>query len=267
MLLDLGIHVSVSLDGDRQTHDKHRRHHHGAGSYDQIAARIRTLAAEPYRPIFTGLLCTIDVTSDPSRTYQGLLDFEPPSVDFLLPHGNWSSPPPGRVAGSPGAPYADWLIEIFDHWYSAAHPPPRVRLFEEIIRLLLGSPSRLESIGLDPVDLLVIDTDGSIEQVDSLKSTVHGAAGTGLNVFEHDFELALEQPEITARQIGLHALARACRSCPVVRVCGGGYYPHRYRADQGFCHPSVYCADLKRLITHIDGRVAPDVARLTGSGS
>jgi uncharacterized protein len=41
----------------------------------------------------------------------------------------------------------------------------------------------------------------------------------------------------------------------VVAVCGGGNYAHRYRADVGFRNPSVYCADLYRLIRHVAERI------------
>jgi uncharacterized protein len=267
MLLDQRIQLSVSLDGDRATHDRHRRYRHGQGSFDKVALALRSLSTEPFRQLFAGLLCTIDVTANPIRTYDALLRFGPPTVDFLLPHGNWDSPPPGRIVGSAATPYADWLIAIFERWYGAPVQQTRIRLFEEIIMLLLGGSSRLESIGLSPVSLLVVDTDGSMEQVDTLKSAFAGAPATGLNVFDHDFEAALELPAIAARQIGLAALADRCHACPVVGICGGGYYPHRYRAGHGFREPSVFCPDLFRLITHIDRRVAADLASRANSDS
>jgi hypothetical protein len=31
-------------------------------------------------------------------------------IDFLLPHGTWATPPPGRLPGSADTPYAGWLI-------------------------------------------------------------------------------------------------------------------------------------------------------------
>jgi uncharacterized protein len=260
MLFEQRVQVSVSLDGDRATHDKHRKYRRGKGSFDDVAVTLRLLGAEPFRQLFAGLLCTIDVTANPIRIYDALLEFAPPTVDFLLPHGNWDSPPPSRAGDSAATPYADWLITIFELWYGAPVRQTRIRLFEEIIVLLLGGSSRLESIGLNPVSLLVVDTDGSMEQVDTLKSAFHGAPATGLNVFDHDFDAALELPAIAARQIGLAALADQCRVCPVVRICGGGYYPHRYRAGHGFREPSVFCPDLFRLITHIDRRVAADLA-------
>lgn len=260
-LLDERIAISVSLDGDRATHDRHRQDRRGQGSFDRVTAALRRLAAEPFRPLFAGLLCTIDVTSDPVRTYLALREFGPPVVDFLLPHGNWTAPPPGRAVHSPATPYADWLIAAFEQWYQEPAQPMRVRLFDEIITLLLGGQGQLETIGLSPVALLVIDTDGTLEQVDSLKSAYDGAPATGLNVFEHDLDAAMRSPVIAARQIGLAALADQCRACPVVQICGGGYYPHRFQAGRGFRQPSVYCPDLLRLIRHIDRRLAADLGQ------
>lgn len=131
-----------------------------------------------------------------------------------------------------------------------------MRLFEECLALLLGLPAATESLGLTPFDAVVVETDGSIEQVDSLKSAYEGAAETGLDVFRHDFDEALRHPGVAARQAGLAALADTCRACPLVAVCGGGHYAHRYRAGAGFTNPSVYCADLQRFIHHVAGRLA-----------
>ncbi len=78
-----------------------------------------------------------------------------------------------------------------------------------------------------------------------------GAPATGLNVFDHSLDVVAQHPGITARQKGLAGLCRTCQECPVVTSCGGGLYAHRYRSETGFANPSVYCADLLKLITHI----------------
>ncbi len=101
---------------------------------------------------------------------------------------------------------------------------------------------------------------GAIEQVDSLKSAFDGAAETGLNVFDSSFDDALATPGMAARQIGAEALCQQCRDCALATTCGGGYYPHRYRAGSGFLNPSVYCADLYKLISHIKDRVETALA-------
>jgi uncharacterized protein len=71
-----------------------------------------------------------------------------------------------------------------------------------------------------------------------------------------------EHPGIVARQQGLAGLCQTCQECPVVASCGGGLYTHRFRADaSGFDNPSVYCADLKKLITYIRDHQPDDVMR------
>ena len=256
MLVEYDIRIGVSFDGTARSHDARRIYADGRGSHRQAAAGLRLLASEPYARLFSGILCTIDVTSDPVSTYESLAKFSPPRIDFLLPHANWSAPPPGADA----ARYGEWLAAAFDRWYMrGSAPETRVRLFEEIIHLLLGGQSSTETIGLSPAALIVIDTDGSMEQVDTLKSAFPGAPETGMSVFTHSFGDALVHPSIVARQIGLAALSPTCRECPVRRICGGGYFPHRYRAGDGFRNPSVYCAGLQHLITHIGCRIRADL--------
>ncbi|PZF91983.1 radical SAM protein [Micromonospora deserti] len=262
----LSVGVSVSLDGDRAAHDRHRRRPDGRGSHDLVQAALRRLTGS-YRQLFNGLLCTVELRNDPRTVYRSLLAYRPPVVDFLLPHGTWTSPPPGRPADPRHTPYADWLIPIFDEWYHSPGPPTRIRLFEEIIQLLLGGTSRLAGVGASPVAVAVVETDGAIELDDTLGAAHPGAGRTGLHVARDTFDAALDQPGFRTQQAGLTGLAAGCRACDLHRVCGGGLYTHRYRAGNGFDNPSVYCADLYRLIGHIRDAVRRDVAALRKAAS
>jgi uncharacterized protein len=254
---EFGIRVGVSLDGAADGHDRHRRFPSGRGSHAAVAAGLGRLAERRYQHLFSGLLCTIDLRNDPIATYEALAVFQPPQVDFLLPHGTWASPPPGRVQGAAETPYADWLIIVFDHWYTA--PRTRIRLFEEIMRAILGGAPATEVVGLEPSRLVVIETDGSIEQGDALKAAYHGAPKTGLHVARDRLDAALLLPGVVARQLGEQALSAECLACRIRRVCGGGLYAHRYRAGTGFANPSVYCPDLMRLISHIRETMQADI--------
>ncbi|MFF0713032.1 FxsB family cyclophane-forming radical SAM/SPASM peptide maturase [Streptomyces bauhiniae] len=246
-----GIRVGISLDGGNAALDHRRVDHAGRPSWP-AAARGARLVADHFPEAYAGILTVVDPTTDPVAAYESLLTLRPPALDLLLPHGNWSAPPPH------GGEYGEWLCRVFDRWWSAGRRETRVRLFEECLALLLGLPAATESLGLAPFDAVVVETDGSIEQVDSLKSAYDGAAETGLDVFHHDFDQALAHPGVAARQAGLAGLAGHCRACPLVAVCGGGHYAHRYRAGHGFANPSVYCADLQRFIRHVAARLAEE---------
>ncbi|MEU3185410.1 FxsB family cyclophane-forming radical SAM/SPASM peptide maturase [Streptomyces sp. NPDC006923] len=253
------IRVGISLDGGLPAHNTLRTDHAGRPSWPAAARGARLLAAHGPEA-YAGILTVVDPRTDPVEVYESLLTLRPPAVDLLLPHGNWTSPPPGLPAAHPGesgrpTPYGDWLSTVFDRWWRAGHRETRIRLFEECLALLLGLPAATESLGLDPVNAIVIETDGAIEQVDSLKSAYDTAAATGLDIFRHTFDDALRHPGVAARQAGAGALAAVCRACPLLTVCGGGHYAHRYRAGHGFTNPSVYCADLDRLIRHVAARL------------
>lgn len=253
----LGVKVGVSLDGDAEATGRHRRYANGRSSFAAVAAGLDRLRSREFEDCYSGILCTIDVDNDPVTTYEALLKFGPPALDLLLPHANWSSPPPG-------AGYADWLISVFDRWYAAPRQETRIRLFSELIQLVLGHPGEVEGLGLLPSTLIVVDTDGAIKQLDSLSSAYPGAADVGLNVVSDAFDDALDHPTTVARQLGAEALSPQCLACPVMEVCGGGLYPHRFLAGQGFRNPSVYCADLLKLISHVRERVLTDLSLLAG---
>lgn len=242
-----GIRVGVSLDGGLPAHNARRVDHAGRPGFTAAARGLRLLARHP--ACYAGVLCVVDLDQDPVETYESLLDFAPPAIGLLLPLANWSAPPPGHHP--PGTPYADWLLAVFERWWQDRALRTRIRMFEEIIALLLGLPAATETLGLAPATTAVIETDGSLEQADSLKSAYEGAAATGMSVHRHSFDQFLDHPGLAARQLGLDALAADCRACELVAVCGGGHYPHRYRAGEGFRRPSVYCADLQVLIRHI----------------
>ncbi|WP_422771806.1 FxsB family cyclophane-forming radical SAM/SPASM peptide maturase [Plantactinospora sp. WMMC1484] len=257
-----GIRVGVSLDGPAAANDRHRVFAGGQGSHGLVAQALDRLRRERHRHLYGGILCTVNLENDPIEVYRHLLTFDPPRMDFLLPHGNWSTPPPGRRTDTADAPYAEWLIQIFDEWYATRPQRTRIRLFESLIDLLLGGNSGSEVVGLSPSDLITVETDGAIEQGDALKTTEEGMAATGLHVASSTFDEAIAQPSFQARQAGLAGLAASCRACPLVRVCGGGLYAHRYRAANGFDNPSVYCRDLTRLIRHIHARLSTELSAL-----
>ena len=101
------------------------------------------------------------------------------------------------------------------------------------------------------MDLIVVEANGDIEGVDSLKVTYPGATKLGFNVYSHTFDMVAAHPAVLARQVGLPNLCESCRSCDVVEICAGGYLPHRFSSAGGFDNPSVYCAALYSLIHHI----------------
>ncbi|MDL4813644.1 FxsB family cyclophane-forming radical SAM/SPASM peptide maturase [Actinomadura opuntiae] len=256
---DLGVRIGVSLDGGAAAHDRARRTAHG-GSHARVLRGLAALTGPSFRHLFGGLLCVIDLEQDPVAAYEALLAHAPPGIDLLFPHATWVDAP----AGPPGA-YARWLVPVFDRWFGADVRPVRIRLFEEMINVLLGGASAVEGVGTTPAGIIVVQTDGHIEQSDTLGVAYEAAADLGLDVFHDEFDAALRHPATLVRQLGAAGVPGECAPCRWAQVCGGGLYPHRYGADGGFDHRSVYCADLDALYGHIRSALVGRLSELGGA--
>jgi uncharacterized protein len=268
------VKVGISLDGDRAANDLHRRYANGRSSHAQVLDALALLRSPRYRHLYAGILCTIDLRNDPVEVYRALAAEAPPRIDLLLPHATWDAPPPrpdgiARASSARDPAYADWLLRIHEAW-SADGRPFGIRIFDSIRSTLHGGPPLTEALGLAPSDVLVIETDGAIEQADSLKVAFDGAVDTGLNVHRDPLAAAAAHAQIAARQIGPAALSEQCRACPALASCGGGLYAHRYRSSgaapgdpaAAFRNPTVYCADLLHLVTALHDRESRSVTAM-----
>ena len=262
-LLEHRISIGTSLDGPPEVNDLFRVDHQGRPSSEALERTLAIISRPKYRKIWGGILSVINPACNPVAVIEYFRRFNTPLIEFLYPLNHYDNMPPGK-ADFEATPYGDWLIEAFDHWWKTG-AAPEIRIFTSILRLCCGLPSQVESLGLSVIDLVVVETNGDIEGLDSLKATFEGATVLSLNVFTSDFDIAARHAMVRLRQIGIDQLSETCKTCPVVKICGGGYIPHRYSRETGFANPSVYCRDLEKLIRHIHTNLQSAVSSLGGS--
>lgn len=272
LCLKWNVRVGLSMDGPRSTNDRHRVGFKGESSFDDTERAAKLLSSPKGQEIWSGFLAVIDLESDPLEVYRYFKSYSPRSIEFLLPLSNYESRPPGKtVEEFDNTPYADWLLAIFYEWFYERPQTISIRRFRDIIALLGNAKSASEEWGLHPIDFAVVESNGSIEAVDTLKTTYPGACYLGLNVFDNSFDDVLTSPMVLERQQRWARLCDTCRACPLVEVCGGGYFPHRYSSTNGFQNPSIYCTDLKKIIPEIRSAVLTMLAdarsRVEFSGS
>ena len=258
----LDIHVGVSIDGDIDA-NSHRLDLGGKSSFKRVAAGIDQLARFP--GLLQGALAVIDLRNNPISVYETIKGMGFTSLDVLLPHGTWEALPPFKHddrSASAVAPYGEWLIGLYKHW-AADENRIRLRMFDDILHLLLGGVYSFESLGLAAAQLATIESNGDIELVDSIGFTYDGAATTGANVMTNDIDEILEHPGVVCRQIGSEALPPECHRCPVLDICGGGLISHRWDTVRGFKNQTVYCSDMMALIQFIEADVNVRAERLS----
>ncbi|WP_223523685.1 MULTISPECIES: cyclophane-forming radical SAM/SPASM peptide maturase YhhB [unclassified Pseudomonas] len=245
------IGVSLSLDGPKSANDKHRLTRKGRSSFDQTEQALKRL--QQYPSIFAGVIAVVDASISANELFEYFDQFSIPRLDFLLPDAHWLRPPPGRNQ-DPGL-YENWLVNAFDVWFDQyAHIP--LRTFEALLDVSAGLPSGTDAFGFGDVSLLSIETDGSYHDLDVLKVTQDGATKLGGTVSDTSIAQVALSPSIEQhrRYLRKDGLSATCQSCAIVEVCGGGSLPHRFD-ENGFSNPTVYCNEMKRLVSHINNRL------------
>jgi uncharacterized protein len=244
--------VGVSLDGPPVVHDAVRVDHAGRGSYAGTIRGLERLRAAGLDP---GVLCVIKPEASGLAVYRHFRELGIRRMNFLLPDVSHDSKE--RFYGACGpTPVADYLIPIFDEWLAEDDPDTFVRLFWGLLRMVMGGKGETDGFGNPLLSYVVVETDGSIEALDALRVCEAGLARSGLNVLTDDFDdLERGLPLLYQAVHQGIPLAAACRACPDVDVCGGGYLPQRYSRSRGFDNPSVWCADILKLLAHMRAAV------------
>ena len=252
LLSAYNVAIGVSCDGPAEWNDCDRVGFDGRGSYDKVRGALELLAATESAD--WSVLTVVNPHAPPRSVLKHFVDLGATRIDFLWPDYTHDAPPPW-----PRGTLAAYFCDLFDYWYNELDSPPRIRWFENAMALLLRGRSNCDVLGPNPITDIMVESDGTWQPLDTLRICGNDMTRTGLDVRTSDVEEMWTMP---LYQIGLRnqeLLSGQCRSCNYRRVCGGGYLPHRYRHDNGFSNPSVYCTDLLVVLSHIRQAIATDL--------
>lgn len=249
LLVAYDVGISVSIDGPAEIHDEFRKDRRGYGSHARVVDAIkRVTRRSDSAPLLAGVLAVIDPRSDPQAVYQSLKSLGAPGIDVLVRDGNWDILPFGKASAS-STEYGSWLATLLEI-YLADHNPPRIRLLDDLLRLLLGGQSQKEGVGSTDYGILVIEADGRIDKNDTLKVAYPEADrfSTSWNIHKTRIQDILHSDTFADYHRQQRPSAAACQGCPERGICGGGMVAHRWSAERGFDNPTIFCADQKHLI-------------------
>lgn len=242
VLAQARIGVSLSLDGPKDVHDRHRLDHAGRSTFDATLDALRRLSADA-KEIFSGVIAVIDADVPPRVLFEFFAPLDLPRLDFLLPDATHMALPAGRIEDEER--YERWLDEAFEIWFRE-YPALPVRWFDAILGSRLGVPSPTDVMGFGNVSLIVVETDGSYTDHDVFKIVGDSGAQLGTSLFTASFADVSASPKIQEHRYRLRfdGLAAECKTCPVVESCGGGSVMHRAHPVRGLDAPTVYCGEM-----------------------
>lgn len=261
LFLKYDILVGLSLDGPESAHNEWRVDHQGRGTYKKVLASLRMLqsASKTEDLRFGGVISVINPRQNSESFYKWIKKEAILSINLLFPdanHDNYSNYYPYSIKE-----FSSFLIPLFDLWWGdEIGERPSIRFFESVLKRAFGQPSTSESIGYGEAPAIIIETNGSIQAHDVLRTTLlnHSYAG---NVLTH--EISTIDDDVLYRSVNpslfslaYNSLPSVCKNCPAADICRGGFVAHRFSAENIFDNPSIYCDALFSTITHIYLRAA-----------
>lgn len=255
-LSDLGIGIGISLDGTPSSNNKNRVYHNGKGSYDEIINGASYIK-EVYGQEYCDFLCVIDTNESPKDVYDHFKKLEAHSIHFLFQDFNYIKSNQNNIPK-----IGIWLVEMFDLWYADQDlKKPEIRPLNDLIGLILGLDKNSENFGKGVNDTLVIETDGSIETVDTLRICGNGFTKATFNVAKDELSSIYKNSELAQQYYNGHDnLCETCSNCDLESICGGGYLGHRYSPKNQFDNPSIYCKEIAEIICHIQNQLLKELS-------
>lgn len=258
------VKISISIDGPKKIHDECRRFSTGKGSFDHVLQGIKH--AQTYPHIFQGVIGVINPFSEPNDLLAFYHTHSLHHIDLLLPDANYITPPKGRSLSK--NLYRDWLIETFDIWFDK-YQELSFKTYEFILKSLLGGEDSSDAFGFGKLNYITIETDGSFHTSDILKVAYENASNMGATMNDISINEAVNHKKVHEYNELLRPenLPPICKTCQVMKICGGGSLPHRYSYENGFYNPTIYCQEMKDLILHAQDRLENEIQKELNSTS
>ena len=243
------IEIGISVDGTKTSHDKYRVDHKGNGSYELVKKSLQVVNKITDR---IDTICVIDVDEAAEKVYQNFKELQVTSVNFLMKDYTYDNFPFIKNENYK-LPYADYLIELFDLWFADKNRF-EISMFSGLINVILGL-TNFDDINSNELKSLVIETNGGIEPIDSLKACGHEFTKSNINIIENDINDIFKSSLGNLYFNESLNVCNQCSNCPIFDICLGGRLVHRYNKINGFDNPSIYCEDLIKFISHIQNRL------------
>ena len=254
------VTVGISIDGG-EGHNAKRPDLLGRSSWAR-ATRGIDLLRDRAPQIYGGVLAVVDVDTNPVAVLEALATFKPPSIDLLQPFYNHDDPDSAVI----GAKWGVWLTSALQHWLlSESMRGIKIRCLSEAFLLAAGKSTTSDWFGAPRPNYIVIETDGTYNLLDSLKTIGAGSAqvrSLSASVEAVGLQEALELSDKLLSSQGAFEQPIVCHSCKWRSQCKGGYLATRYSAARKFDNPSVYCEGIKQVFDFCSDLVPVKVASL-----
>ncbi|MHA0857754.1 anaerobic sulfatase maturase [Paenibacillus sp. CMAA1364] len=251
--------VGVSLDGPQPIHDTRRVTGSGQGSFEQVMRGIRHLENAGVEYNILTVLHEDNITKpDELMAFYKEQKFQYiqfiPCMDFVSQQSGMA----GKFRITPEQ-YGRFLCRTFDLWYNEGYPEIPVRIFENMLLVLMHRPSEACVHSVSCPKMMVLETNGDAYPCDFFIDDEHKLG----NIGDTDLETLLDSPVYDEFLQLKPNMNETCRTCEFISFCHGGCPRNRNWLDV-FDRSEVdyFCYSYKMFYAHAYERMTLIANRL-----
>lgn len=229
--------IGISIDGNKELHDKNRIDTVGEGTYDK-AKRGYDMCIDAGVP--ANILATVNSTTVgyPKEVYKAIYEgLECMYMQFIpiydLEEGGTSTP-----FSITGKEYSDFMEKIFE-CYKESSPPPSIRLFDNLYEVGAGKVPSSCQMHERCGSYFLVESDGSIFPCDFYAENRWRLGNVKTDRFSDIYKTS---KATRFRELKQNYMKKHCGDCSVSHICLGGC-PH-YSREGSF----IYCHTMKTFI-------------------
>jgi uncharacterized protein len=248
---DNGFLIGVSLDGEKETHDRFRKTFNGQGSYEKALTGIKILNQYevPFNVLTVLTEYSVNIILD---TYQALKTIGISHLQFIPVIEEIANPKLASYALSQEG-YQTIQISLFDAYVQDKlnRTDVHIRYFDNLLSMINGR--RFEQCGLSGKchSPLIVESQGNVYPCDFYSDDEHLLG----NVLNEPMRLLVKKEIMKSFIIDSLKIPEKCQTCDVYDLCRGGCRRYRIdslvRADLELMH----CVGVQVFLRHVKEKV------------
>lgn len=235
--------VSVSIDGDRDTHNRNRHYASGKGSYDATMRGVESLRRYG---IYPPVIATVsrNTYQDCETTFKSFINQGFTEIKF--------SPVYDSTEDAFSISCDEWyeyIKKVFDIWSDMQDENIKVREIDEILEWFTGNTINTCSSTNSCINWMSIDENGNVYPCEYLRSTeCYG------NVKEQHLAEVFKSEAYMRFVQKVMFVPDECKHCEFYHMCGNGCPATRLKGNElVYDGRYVYCGERKKLYEYIAG--------------
>lgn len=233
--------VSVSIDGDEETHNRNRHYVSGKGSYSETMKGVQLLRKHN---IFPPVIATVSQNTydDCEKTFQSFIDEGFTEIKYSPVYDSVDD-----VFSISCDQWYEYIKTVFDTWLSMGNENIKVREIDEVLEWFTGETINTCSSTNSCVNWISIDENGDVYPCEYLRATESYG-----NIKEmHLSEIFKTQAHSRFVQKVMY-VSEECKECDFYEMCGNGCPATRIKGNNlVYDGKYVYCEQRKKLYNYI----------------